>query len=112
MAFLKAGDHLLMVDSVYGPTRRFCDTSLARFGVRTTYYDPLAGGEVKDLIRPDTAAVFVESPGSNTFEVQDIPALAQEAHKVGAVVIMDNTWASPLFFKPFEKRGGTSPSRP
>ncbi len=103
MAFLKAGDHLLMVDSVYGPTRRFCDTTLARFGVETAYYDPLAGAGIKELIRPRTKVVFVESPGSNTFEVQDIPALAQEAHQAGAVVIMDNAWASPLFFKPFEK---------
>jgi len=102
LCYLSAGDHLLMVDSVYGPTRRFCNKMLKRMGVETTYYDPLIGGAIRDLIRPNTKAVFTESPGSLTFEVQDIPAIAEEAHRRGCVVMMDNTWASPLYFKPFE----------
>ncbi len=102
LAFLKTGDHLLMVDSVYGPTRSFCENMLARFGVETTYYDPLVGAGIADLIRVNTRVVFTESPGSQTFEMQDIPAIAAAAHARDAVVIMDNTWASPLFFKPFE----------
>ncbi len=102
LAFLKSGDHLLMVDSVYGPTRRFCDKELTRFGIETTYYDPMLGADVAGLMRPETKVVFVESPGSITFEVQDVPAIAQAAHGAGAVVLMDNTWATPLFFKPLE----------
>ncbi len=102
LSVLKSGDHLLMVDSVYGPTRHFCDYTLKRFGVETSYYDPLAGADIARLIRPETAAVFVESPGSVTFEVQDVPAIAEAAHRGDALVVMDNTWASPLFFKPFE----------
>lgn len=102
LAFLNAGDHLLMVDSVYGPTRAFCDDMLRRLGIDTTYYDPLIGAGIKALMRPNTKVVFVESPGSWTFEVQDIPAIAEVAHKAGAVVMMDNTWASPMYFKPFE----------
>ena len=102
LAFLSSGDHLLMVDSVYGPTRRICGSMLKRMGVETTFYDPLIGGGVRDLIRPNTRVVYVESPGSWTFEVQDIPAIAEEATKAGAIVMMDNTWASPLYFKPFE----------
>ncbi|HSF95406.1 MAG TPA: cystathionine beta-lyase [Thermohalobaculum sp.] len=100
LCFLSAGDHLLMTDSCYGPTRRFCNKMLARLGVETTYYDPLVGGAIRDLIRPNTRVVFTESPGSLTFEVQDIPAIVDEAHKAGAIVMMDNTWASPLYFKP------------
>jgi len=102
LAFLKAGDHLLMTDSVYAPTRRFCNGILKRFGVETTYYDPLIGADIRSLLRPNTTVVFTESPGSHTFEVQDIPAIAEVAHAHGAKVLMDNTWASPLFFKPFE----------
>ncbi|WP_119458486.1 cystathionine beta-lyase [Rhodospirillaceae bacterium SYSU D60014] len=100
-ALLKAGDHLLMVDSVYEPVRTLCNRTLARFGVTTTYYDPLIGAGVADLIRPETRLVYLESPGSLTFEVQDIPAIAAAAHAAGALVAMDNTWATPLFFKPF-----------
>ncbi|HVI28280.1 cystathionine beta-lyase [Hansschlegelia sp.] len=99
MTALKAGDHLLMVDTVYDPTRRFCDGMLRRMGVETSYYDPSVGAHVSDLMRPNTKAVFVESPGSLTFEVQDVPAIAGAAHARGAAVIMDNTWATPLFFK-------------
>jgi cysteine-S-conjugate beta-lyase len=98
-AFLQQGDHVLMVDSTYDPTRRYCDQLLARFGVETTYYDPLVGADIAKLIRPNTKVVFVESPGSITFEVQDIPAIAEAAHKAGAVVLMDNSWATPLLYR-------------
>ncbi len=100
MAFLKAGDHLLMVDTTYQPTRRFCDTVLAGFGVETTYYDPMA--DVGPLIRPDTRVVFLESPGSLTFEVQDVPAAAASARAAGAVSMIDNTWSAGLLFRPLE----------
>jgi cystathionine beta-lyase len=103
MSCLKAGDHLLVTDSVYLPTRVFCDGVLRRFGVETTYYDPLLGAGIADLFRPETAAVFTEAPGSQSFEMQDIPAIADAAHGRGAVVIMDNTWATPLFFPPHER---------
>lgn len=102
LCYLSQGDHLLMTDSVYGPTRAFCEGMLKRMGVETTYYDPLIGGDIKSLFRPNTRVVFVESPGSWTFEVQDIPAIAEEANRAGLWVIMDNTWASPLYFKPFQ----------
>ncbi len=102
-ALLQAGDHLLMVDSVYHPTRRFCQEHLKRYGVETTFYDPLIGAGIARLMRPETRVVFVESPGSLTFEVQDIPAIAAVAHAHGAKVVLDNTWATPLFFRPFEK---------
>lgn len=102
MAFVEAGDHLLVADTVYGPTRALCDRVFARFGVEITYYDPLIGAGIADLIQPRTRVVFTESPGSQTFEVQDIPAIAEAAHASGCVVMMDNTWASPLFFKPFD----------
>ncbi len=101
LSFVKAGDHVLVSDSVYSPTRRFCDTVLARMGVATTYYDPLIGAGIAGLIQESTAVVYVESPGSLTFEMQDIPAIAAAAHPRGVKVLMDNTWASPLFFKPF-----------
>ena len=102
VAFLKAGDHLLMVDSAYSPTRKYCDMVLKGFGVEITYYDPLIGAGIADLIRPNTRVVFTESPGSLTFEVQDIPAIAAAAHRKEAVVIMDNSWATSLFFQPFD----------
>ncbi|MGI9433341.1 MAG: cystathionine beta-lyase [Geminicoccaceae bacterium] len=101
-AFLQAGDHLLMVDSTYGPTRQFCDRVLSRFGVETTYYDPLIGAGIEAMIRPNTRIVYLESPGSHTFEVQDVRAIADVAHEHRAVVMLDNTWASPLYFKAFE----------
>src|SRR6202012_3314310 len=90
-----------MTDSFYDPTRNFCDKTLKRFGVETTYYDPLIGGGIASLMKPNTRAVFCESPGSLTFEVQDIPAIAKEAHARGASVLLDNTWATPLFFDAF-----------
>jgi cystathionine beta-lyase len=101
LAFVGAGDHILVTDAVYRPTRRFCDTILKRLGVETTYYDPLVGAAIKDLIRPNTKVVFAESPGSQTFEVQDIPAIAEAAHARSAMLVLDNTWATPLFFKSF-----------
>jgi cystathionine beta-lyase len=102
LAFVKAGDHVLMVDSVYQPTRRFCDTMLAKLGVATTYYDPLIGAGIADLIQPNTRVVFTESPGSLTFEMQDIGAIAKAAHARDAVVILDNTWATGLYFRPLD----------
>jgi cystathionine beta-lyase len=103
LATLDAGDHLLVSDSVYQPTRTFCDSVLIRYGITTTYYDPLIGAEIASLIGPQTRAVFVESPGSLSFEMQDVPAIAAAAHAAGAVVLMDNTWASPLYFRAFDK---------
>jgi len=101
-AFVSAGDHLLVTDSAYDPTRRFCNDFLAKFGVETTYYDPMIGAGIQALMRPNTKAVLVEAPGSLTFEVQDIPAIAEAAHKGGAAVIMDNSWATPLLYKAFD----------
>jgi cystathionine beta-lyase len=103
IGFVKTGDHILVTDNAYGPVRRFCNDVLTRFGVETTYYDPMIGAGIARLIRPNTKVVWVESPGSVTFEVQDIPAISAEAHKAGAVVIMDNTWATPIFFRPYDK---------
>jgi cystathionine beta-lyase len=102
LAFVSSGDEILVSDSVYRPTRRFCDSILKRLGVKTIYYDPLVGAGIEKLITKKTRVVFTESPGSQTFEVQDVPAIAAAAHKAGAVVILDNTWATPLYFKPFE----------
>jgi cystathionine beta-lyase len=93
------GDHLLMADSCYGPTRHFCDKTLKRFGVETTYYDPLIGAGIAELFRPNTRAIYCESPGSLTFEIQDVPAIAAAAHARGASVLLDNTWATPVYFR-------------
>jgi cysteine-S-conjugate beta-lyase len=101
-AFLRRGDHLLIVDTVYGPTRAFCASVLARFGVDVTFYDPHVGAGIEGLLRPETRVVYAESPGSLTFEVQDVPAIARAAHAHGAVVMFDNTWATPLNFRAFE----------
>lgn len=98
LAFVGPGDHLLVVDCVYEPTRAFCNASLKRLGVETTYFDPAAGSDIAALIRDNTRAVVVESPGSLTMEMQDIPAISQAAHERDAIVIMDNTWATPLLF--------------
>ena len=97
---LKPGDSLLMVDSAYEPTREICDGLLARFGVETIYYDPMIGGAIAGLVRPDTKVIYLESPGSLTFETQDIPAIVAAAKRAGCRTIIDNTWATPLFFKP------------
>ncbi len=102
LVFLKAGDHLLMPDHVYGPARNFASGMLTKFGVETTYYDPCITGEnLSKLMRPNTAVVYTESPGSHTFEVQDIPAIAAAAHAGGAKVLMDNTWGIH-HFQPFK----------
>ena len=102
LSCLSAGDHALVVDSVYGPTRRFCDSMLKRLGIETTYYDPMIGSGISELMRPNTKLVHTEAPGSNTFEMQDIPAIAKAAHARGVKVLLDNTWASPLLCRPFE----------
>ncbi|KQS88371.1 MULTISPECIES: cystathionine beta-lyase [unclassified Rhizobium] len=102
LAFLSAGDHALIVDSVYFPTRHFCDTMLKRLGVTVEYYDPMIGAGIESLIKPNTRLVHTEAPGSNTFEMQDIRAISTVAHRHGCVVTMDNTWATPLYFKPLD----------
>ena len=102
LSFVKAGDHMLITDSAYGPTRRVGTRFLKRFGVTAEFYDPLIGAGIEALLRPNTSVVVVESPGSLTFEMQDIPAIAAAAHRHRAMVVMDNTWATPLYFKPFE----------
>jgi cystathionine beta-lyase len=101
LALLQAGDHVLVADTVYAPTRAFCSGLLSRFGVAISYFDPAAGAGIADLIRPETKLVFTEAPGSLTFEMLDVPAIAAAAHARGCLVAMDNTWASPLFCKPF-----------
>ena len=100
LCFVGAGDHVLMPDSVYGPMRMFCETILPRFGVESTFYDPRIGEGIGVLIKANTRVVYTEAPGSLTFEMQDIPAIVKAAHARGVVVIMDNTWAGPLYFKP------------
>jgi cystathionine beta-lyase len=102
LAFLSAGDHVLITDSVYHPTRNFADTMLKRLGVDVDYYDPEIGAGITALIKPNTKVVFTESPASNTFEMQDIPAITKAAHAAGAIVMMDNTWATPLYFRPLD----------
>ena len=102
-AFVSAGDHLLVTDSVYGPTRRFCGEVLARYGVETTFYDPGIGAGIAALFRERTRLVFLEAPGSLTFEMQDVPAIAGAARAAGVLTAMDNTWATPLFFKPLAR---------
>ncbi len=102
LAFTKAGDHVLITDTAYGPTRRFANETLGRYGVSVDYYDPCIGAGIDALIRPETSVVYLESPGSLTFEVQDVPAIAAAAKRAGATVLMDNTWATPLYFRPFD----------
>lgn len=99
---LKSGDHLLMTESAYYPTIKFCNNFLKKFDVDVTYYDPMINGNIKDLMRPETKVVFTEAPGSITFEVQDIPAIAKAAHDNGALVVMDNTWSAGYYYKPFD----------
>ena len=103
LSVLGAGDHLLVTDSAYFPTRRFCDGTLRRFGVETTYYDPKVGAGIAELFRPNTKAVLVEAPGSQSFEMQDIPSISAECRPRDIAVVMDNTWATPLFFPPHER---------
>lgn len=102
LALVQAGDHILVTDSAYRPTRHFCDTVLTRLGVETTYYDPLIGAGISNLIRDNTRIVYTEAPGSQTFEMQDVPAIAEAAHARDALVFFDNTWGTPLFCKPFD----------
>lgn len=101
LGLTRAGDHILVTDNSYQPTRDTASRVMARFGVEVTFFDPGIGAGIAGLMRPNTRLVFVESPGSLTFEVQDVPAIAEAAHARGALVVMDNTWASPLFCKPF-----------
>jgi cystathionine beta-lyase len=103
LSVLKAGDNVLVTDSAYGPTRIFCNNVLTRYGITTTYYDPLVGADIAKLMTPSTRAVFVEAPGSLSFEMQDVPAIAQAAHARGAAVLMDNTWATPIYFPALDK---------
>lgn len=103
-ALLKAGDHVLITDTVYGPTRAYCDLVLRRFAVEIEYFVPDIGGEIKDLIKPNTSVIFLEAPGSLTFEMHDIHAITEVAIAANVVTVMDNTWATPLYFKPLENR--------
>ncbi|NKF50486.1 cystathionine beta-lyase [Shewanella sp. WXL01] len=102
LSFLGQGDHLLMVDNVYEPTRDLCDKLLAGYGVETTYYDPLIGADIKELIRPNTKVIFLESPGSITMEIQDVPGICEVAKAHNIITMLDNTWASPINCRPFE----------
>ena len=107
VAVVHAGDHALVTDSAYGPTRIFCDQVLSRLGVTVTYYDPLIGAAIAGLLKPNTRVVYLESPGSLSFEMQDTAAIAKAvhdkaAHEKGTLVLMDNTWATPFFFRPLE----------
>jgi cystathionine beta-lyase len=102
-AFVKNGDHLLVVDTAYGPARNFCNARLKPSGVDVEYYDPRIGAGIARLIRPNTRAIFCESPGSLTFEMQDLPAIAEAAHARGIPVLADNTWGTPYFFRSFER---------
>ncbi len=102
IAFLKQGDHVLVVDSVYSPTRGFSDKFLKKFGIETTYYDPAIGSKIEDLIQKNTKVIFMESPGSLTFEVQDVSAICKVAQKKNIITIVDNSWASGIYFKPLE----------
>jgi cystathionine beta-lyase len=102
LSVVRSGDHLLVADSAYAPTRNFCEQILTRLGVTTSYYDPLVGAAIAEQIRPNTRAVYVEAPGSLSFEMQDIGAIAGAAKAKGALVLMDNTWATPLYFRPLD----------
>jgi cystathionine beta-lyase len=102
LAVVHAGDQVLVTDSAYGPARIFCDQILTRLGVTVTYYDPLIGAGIGELIRPNTRLVYLESPGSLSFEMQDTGAITKVAHSKNALVLMDNTWATPLYFRPLD----------
>jgi cystathionine beta-lyase len=102
LALLQAGDHVLIADNVYQPTRHTADHLLTRMGVAVDYFDPLQPDQVEAGMRPETRLVYLESPGSLTFEITDVARVARIAHARGALVVFDNTWATPLFFKPYE----------
>jgi len=101
LSFVKTGDHLLMVDTAYEPTRDFCDKILVNIGVETTYYDPMIGKGIEALIKENTRVIFLESPGSITMEVQDVPGIAEVAHQHNCIIMLDNTWAAGVNFQPF-----------
>ena len=102
MAFLKTGDHMLVTDSVYGPTRQFCEVLLKNFGVEAEFYGPTIGAGIEGLIRPNTRLIYMESPGTHTFEMQDVPAIAAVARRHGVVTMIDNTYATPINFQPLK----------
>jgi cystathionine beta-lyase len=102
LATVSAGDRVLFTDSVYGPVRRFAEGMLKRIGVEAAYYDPKIGAGIEALMTPNTRAIYTESPGSLTFEMQDLPAIAEVAHRHGAAVLFDNTWATPVYFRALE----------
>ncbi|MDR9830420.1 cystathionine beta-lyase [Vibrio sp. FNV 38] len=102
LSFVESGDHVLMIDTCYEPTRDFCNTMLKKLGVETTYYPPEVGEDIRDYIQPNTKILFTESPGSITMEVQDVPTLAKIAHEQDIIVMLDNTWAAGVNFSPFE----------
>ena len=102
LAFAGCGDHILMVDNVYGPTRAFCTEYLTRIGVEVTFYDPMLGSEIETLVKKNTTLIFMESPGSMTFEIQDVPSIVSVAKQHGITTALDNSWATPLFFKPLD----------
>ena len=102
LGFVEAGDHILVSDSVYVPTRSFCNKMLSKLGIETEYYDPRIGREIASLVRPTTRLIFMESPGTATFEVQDVPAITGVARERGVITMIDNTWSTPLFFRPLE----------
>ncbi len=102
MTFTRQGDHILVCDNVYGPTRDFSDRVLSKYGVEVEYLPPTVGSDVERFLKPNTRLVYLESPGSNTFELQDVPAVAEIARSKKVVTVLDNTWATPLFFRPFE----------
>ena len=102
LSVVRAGDHVLVTDSAYGPTRNFCGQILSRLGVTTSYYDPGIGAGIAALLQPNTRAVYLESPGSLSFDMQDVTAIAKAAHANGTLVLMDNTWATPLYFRPLD----------
>jgi cystathionine beta-lyase len=103
LSVLKAGDHVLVTDNVYRPSRNFCNGMLVRYGVEITYFDPLVGAAIEKLFKPNTRAVLVEAPGSQSFEMSDIPAIAEVTHANGALVIDDNTWATSLFHRSLDQ---------
>lgn len=102
-SFVAQGDHVLVIDNCYGPTRRFCHTTLKSFGVETDYYPPDVGENITDYIKDNTKVIFMETPGSQTFEMLDVPAIVKAAKERGIVTMLDNSWATPLYYKPIEQ---------
>src|SRR5579863_5447248 len=101
LSLLRSGDHVLVPESIYGPNRKFANDVLRRFGVAVTFYPPEIGSRIADLLQPTTRLVWCESPGSITMEVQDVPAIAEAAHRMGALIVLDNTWAAGIYFDAF-----------